>query len=85
MLKEDSEVQKKAAADIAALQKELADAESAKKEAITDTEVCTKAAQELKDMVDKLLAQTTPLEIQVQTLSSSFHDSVAEVRAKALS
>jgi hypothetical protein len=63
----------------------LADAESSKKEALTDAEVCTKAAQELKEMVDKLLDQVTPLEFQVQTLKSSVADHSAELRAKALS
>jgi hypothetical protein len=83
--KEDSGVQQKAAADIAALKKELADSEVARKEALTDAEVCSKAAQELKDMIDQLLAKTPPLEFQVQTLSSSLEDSAAEIRAKVLS
>jgi hypothetical protein len=36
-------------------------------------------------MIDQLLAKTTPLEFQVQTLSSSLEDSAAKVRAKELS
>jgi hypothetical protein len=53
------------------LQKQLSNSESDRKEAVTDAEVCSKATQELKDLMDKLLAQMTLLEMQVQTLSSS--------------
>jgi hypothetical protein len=36
-------------------------------------------------MVEQLLAQVTPLEVQVQTLSGSLEDNAAELHAKALS
>jgi hypothetical protein len=36
-------------------------------------------------MIDRLLAKTTSLEFQVQTLSSSLEDSAAEIHAKELS
>jgi hypothetical protein len=45
---------------IAALQKELACEQQARKEANKDAETLTKAVEELKDMLDKLLAHVPP-------------------------
>jgi peptidoglycan hydrolase CwlO-like protein len=50
-----------------------------------DVEVCTRAAQELKEMVDQLLAQVTPLETQIGVLSSTIMDASIKHRARSLS
>jgi DNA repair exonuclease SbcCD ATPase subunit len=83
-LKANSDVQKKEATKIAALHKELADDESSRKEAISDIQVCTKVAQELKAMLDQILAQVTPLETHIGVLSNTITDTASELRAKAL-
>jgi hypothetical protein len=83
-LKADSDIQKRAATEIATLQKELADTELARRDAVTDARVYSKVVQELKKMVDQLLAQVTPLETKVGVLSSTVIDRTAELHAKAI-
>jgi hypothetical protein len=62
----------------------LADTELARRDAITDARVYSKVVQELKKMVDQLLAQVTPLETKVGVLSSTVIDRTAELHAKAI-
>jgi chromosome segregation ATPase len=81
-LKADLDVQQSMDTKIAALQKELADVESAMKEDVMDAQDYTKAAQELKMMLDQLLAQMTTLETQIGVLSSSIADTTTELRSK---
>jgi hypothetical protein len=69
---------------ITIIQKELASEQIAWRDANQDVEMCMKVAQELKDMVDQLLAQVVPLETQVGVLSGTIMDMSTKLRARAL-
>jgi hypothetical protein len=73
-LKAKPDEQLSAASTIAALKRELAKEQFARKDATKDAEVCMRAARELKEMVDQLLAQVTPLETQIGVINSTFMD-----------
>jgi hypothetical protein len=62
-----------------------ADAESTSKVTATDSQVCTREPEELKMMVDQLLAQVTPLETQIGVLNSNIIETTSELCAKSLS
>jgi hypothetical protein len=63
----------------------MASKQLARKEANRDTETCIKAVMELKEMVDRFLAQVTPLEAQVEVLSGTILDHSTELQLKELS
>jgi hypothetical protein len=69
---------------ITVIQKELVSEQFARRDANQDVEMCTKVAQELKDMVDQLLAQVAPLETEVGVLSGTIMDMSTELRVRAL-
>jgi hypothetical protein len=78
-LKNKSGDQESAIDKITTLQKELANEQLAQKEACWDAETYTKAFVKLKDMVDRLLAQATPLETQIGILSGTILDYSTEL------
>jgi hypothetical protein len=68
---------------ITTLQKELANTEFAKKDAAKDAEVCMRAAQEQKAMVDQLLAQVTQ-KLKYGVLDRTIIDASTELRIRSL-
>jgi hypothetical protein len=62
----------------------MEDVESTRKDTATDAQVCMREAEELKMMVDQLLAQVTPMETQIGVLNSTIIDTTPELCVKSL-
>jgi hypothetical protein len=80
VLKDKLDDQQSVVSTIAALQKELANEQFARR----DAEVCSKVAHELKEMVDQLLVLVSLLETQVGALNGTIMDMFIELRTRSL-